>query len=56
MAFLQPLKPPILYVGSKRIKLYIKYADGGSWKVTDFEFLEGKAFNESNFKMETWLP
>jgi putative ABC transport system permease protein len=38
------------YVGSKRIKLYIKYADGGFWKVTDFEFLEGKAFNESNFK------
>ncbi|MBK9492327.1 MAG: ABC transporter permease [Haliscomenobacter sp.] len=38
------------YVDGKRIKLSIKYADGGFWEVTNFTFLEGKAFNESNFK------
>lgn len=36
------------YVGSKRIKLMVKYADPGFWRVTDFELLEGKLFNESD--------
>ncbi|MBC3786653.1 ABC transporter permease [Spirosoma utsteinense] len=34
------------YVGSRRIKLNTKFTDADFWQVTDFEFLEGKPYNE----------
>lgn len=36
------------YVNGKRIKLNIKYTDADFWRVTDFDFLEGKPFIEQN--------
>ncbi|WP_421829762.1 ABC transporter permease [Larkinella sp.] len=36
------------YVGSQKIKLNTKFTDADFWKVTDFEFLEGKPYNEQN--------
>ena len=38
------------YVNGKRIKLNTKYTDADFWSVTDFEFLDGKPFNEQNIK------
>jgi len=38
------------YVNGKRIKLNTKYTDADFWYLTDFEFLEGKPFNEQNIK------
>lgn len=36
------------YVGSQKIKLNTKFTDADFWRVTDFEFLEGKPYNEQN--------
>lgn len=36
------------YVGSQKIKLNTKFTDADFWEVTDFEFLEGKPYNEQN--------
>jgi putative ABC transport system permease protein len=36
------------YVNGKKIKLNTKYTDIDFWKVADFEFLEGKPYNEQN--------
>ncbi|MFD1144181.1 ABC transporter permease [Larkinella insperata] len=36
------------YSGSRKIKLNTKYTDADFWDVTEFEFLEGKPFNEQN--------
>ena len=38
------------YVNGKRIKLNTKYTDADFWYVTDFEFLDGKPFNDQNIK------
>ena len=38
------------YVNGKRIKINTKYTDASFWKVADFEFLEGKPYNEQNIK------
>ena len=38
------------YVNGKRIKLNTKYTDADFWDVTDFEFLDGKPFNDQNIK------
>lgn len=35
------------YVGNKRIKMMVKYADPGFWRVTDFKLLEGKVFSQA---------
>ncbi|ADB38370.1 ABC transporter permease [Spirosoma linguale] len=34
------------YVGSQKIKLNTKFTDADFWQVTDFEFLEGKPYND----------
>ncbi|MEZ0540605.1 ABC transporter permease [Fibrella arboris] len=36
------------YVGSQKIDLNTKFTDADFWRVTDFEFLEGKPYNEQN--------
>jgi putative ABC transport system permease protein len=36
------------YLNGKRIKLNTKFTDADFWQVTDFEFLEGKPFNQQN--------
>lgn len=36
------------YVNGKRIKLNTKYTDADFWRVTEFNFLEGKPFSEKN--------
>ena len=36
------------YVNGKRIKLNTKYTDADFWRVTDFNFLDGKPFTEQN--------
>ncbi|GAB4026092.1 ABC transporter permease [Spirosoma gilvum] len=36
------------YVGSQKIKLNTKFTDAEFWRVADFEFLEGKPYNEQN--------
>lgn len=36
------------YVNGKRIKLNTKYTDEDFWYVTDFEFVEGKPYNQQN--------
>ncbi|WP_247234622.1 ABC transporter permease [Telluribacter sp. SYSU D00476] len=36
------------YINGKRIKLNTKYTDADFWYVTDFQFLEGKPYNEQN--------
>lgn len=36
------------YVGSQKIKLNTKFTDSDFWQVSDFEFLEGKPYNEQN--------
>jgi putative ABC transport system permease protein len=36
------------YMNGKRIKLNTKYTDADFWYVTDFEFLEGKPYNEQS--------
>ncbi|GAA4451745.1 ABC transporter permease [Nibrella saemangeumensis] len=36
------------YVNGQRLSLQTKLTDAGFWEVTDFEFLEGKPFNEQN--------
>jgi putative ABC transport system permease protein len=36
------------YMGNKRVKFMVKYADPGYWRVTDFEVLAGKVFNQSD--------
>ncbi|GAB4017402.1 ABC transporter permease [Spirosoma migulaei] len=36
------------YVGSQKIKLNTKFTDVDFWQVTDFDFLEGKPYNEQN--------
>jgi len=38
------------YVNGKRIKLNTKFTDAEFWYATDFEFLEGKPYNEQNIK------
>nr|WP_295928131.1 ABC transporter permease [uncultured Dyadobacter sp.] len=38
------------YVNGKRIKLNTKYTDAEFWSVTDFKFLEGKPYNETNIR------
>ncbi|GAB3917884.1 ABC transporter permease [Larkinella terrae] len=36
------------YVGSQKIKLNTKFTDADFWEVTDFDFLEGKPYNDQN--------
>ncbi|MFC5409394.1 ABC transporter permease [Larkinella bovis] len=36
------------YVGSQKIKLNTKFTDADFWEVTEFEFLEGKPYNEQH--------
>ena len=36
------------YVGSQKIKLNTKFTDADFWQVNEFEFLEGKPYNEQN--------
>ncbi|RAK03266.1 putative ABC transport system permease protein [Larkinella arboricola] len=36
------------YVGSQKIKLNTKYTDADFWRIMEFEFLEGKPYNEQN--------
>lgn len=36
------------YSGSQKIKLNTKFTDATFWQVTEFEFLEGKPYNEQN--------
>lgn len=38
------------YVHGKKIKLNTKYTNSDFWKVTDFQFLEGKPYNDQNIK------
>ena len=38
------------YTNGKRIKLNTKYTDVDFWSVTDFEFLEGKPYDETNIR------
>ncbi|MGN7887759.1 ABC transporter permease [Dyadobacter sp. 22481] len=38
------------YANGKRIKLNTKYTDVDFWSVTDFEFLEGKPYDETNIR------
>ncbi|WP_342084010.1 ABC transporter permease [Dyadobacter sp. OTU695] len=38
------------YSNGKRIKLNTKYTDIDFWSVTDFEFLEGKPYDETNIR------
>jgi putative ABC transport system permease protein len=36
------------YVGSQKIKLNITFSDADFWQVADFDFIEGKPFNQQN--------
>lgn len=36
------------YVGSQKIKIITKFTDADFWQVTEFQFLEGKPYNEQN--------
>ncbi len=36
------------YLNGKRIKVSTKFCDATFWEVTDYEFLEGKPFNDQN--------
>ena len=36
------------YLNGKKIKVNTKFCDATFWEVTDYEFLEGKPFNEQN--------
>jgi putative ABC transport system permease protein len=36
------------YVGSQKIKLNTKFTDADFWRIMEFEFLEGKPYNEQN--------
>ncbi len=36
------------YVGSRKIELATKFTDADFWRVLEFEFLEGKPYNEQN--------
>ncbi|WP_338874166.1 ABC transporter permease [Spirosoma sp. SC4-14] len=36
------------YVGSQKIKLNTKFTDADFWRVNEFDFLEGKPYNEQN--------
>ncbi len=36
------------YVGSQKIKLNTKFTDADFWRIMDFDFLEGKPYNEQN--------
>lgn len=36
------------YLNGRRIKVSTKFCDATFWEVTDYEFLEGKPFNEQN--------
>lgn len=38
------------YANGKRIKLNTKYTDVDFWAVTDFEFLEGKPYDDTNIR------
>ncbi|HWV29650.1 MAG TPA: ABC transporter permease [Dyadobacter sp.] len=38
------------YTNGKRIKLNTKYTDVDFWSVTDFKFLEGKPYDETNIR------
>lgn len=38
------------YVGSNKIKLNITFSDADFWRVANFDFVEGKPFNEQNIK------
>ena len=38
------------YVGSNKIKLNITFSDADFWRVADFDFIEGKPFNETKYK------
>lgn len=38
------------YVGSHKIKLNVTFSDTDFWRVTDFNFLEGKPFNDQNIR------
>ena len=38
------------YVGSRRLKLNLKFTNPEFWSVTAFDFLEGKPFNEENIR------
>ncbi len=36
------------YVNGRRLELQTKFTDADFWEVTDFQFLEGKAYNQAN--------
>jgi len=36
------------YVGSKRLKLELKFTDATFWEITDFAFVEGKPYRQPN--------
>ena len=36
------------YIGSRKIKVNTKFTDADFWTVTDFDFLEGKPYNEQS--------
>ncbi|MCB0555256.1 MAG: ABC transporter permease [Phaeodactylibacter sp.] len=36
------------YIGSRRLKLNLKFSNSEFWAITAFDFLEGKAFNQQN--------
>jgi putative ABC transport system permease protein len=38
------------YVNNKRLSLDLKYTDANFWEILEFNFLEGKAFNQQNLK------
>jgi putative ABC transport system permease protein len=38
------------YVEGKRIKLNVKYTDSEFWDVTDFQFVDGKPFNDQHIE------
>lgn len=37
-----------VYAGSQKIKLNVKFTDSDFWTVTEFQFLEGKPYNDRN--------
>ncbi|MCO6478919.1 MAG: ABC transporter permease [Phaeodactylibacter sp.] len=38
------------YVGSRRLKLNLKFTDSNFWAITAFDFLEGKPYNEEHIR------
>lgn len=50
LAFSSSFQATNTYVNNKKITINYKYTDSNYWEVTDYEFLEGKAFTAQQIK------